>query len=397
MAIITFVVPWYGPDAPGGAEAETRRTAHHLQEAGLQVEVLTTCTRDLYADWGRNYYRPGVEQVGGITVRRFRVEKRDKAAFDAVNFRLMHGLPIAAADERVYIEQMVRSPELYDFIAANGDGRLFVFIPYMPSTTYFGAQIHPGCSVLIPCLHDEAYARLGLYREIVPAVRALVLHTGAERDLAGCLFPAPSGQIREVIGEGVDTDWTGDPARFRAAHGIDGPFLLAAGRREPGKNTPLLLEYWGRYWQSSGRSRGVKLVLMGPGEVHIPAAVAEGVVDLGFVSAQDKHDAQAAAVASCVPSLNESFSLTLMESWLAGRPALVHGGCAVTREHCVRSNGGLYFESYDEFAATLDYLFDHPDTAVRLGEQGRRYVLDNYQWPVVIGRYQALFARLEAA
>lgn len=395
MAIITFVVPWYGPDAPGGAEAETRRTAQQFQAAGMAVEVLTTCTRDLYADWARNYYRPGVEQVDGITVRRFPVEKRDRAAFDTVNLRLMHGLPIAAVDERVYIEQMVRSPELYAFIAANGDGRLFVFIPYMPSTTYFGAQIHPDRSLLIPCLHDEAYARLGLYREIVPAVRALVLHTNAEKDLADCLFPPVGEQVREVIGEGVDTDWTADASRFRAAYALHEPFLLVTGRREPGKNTPLLLDYWGRYRQASGRR--AKLVLMGPGEARIPPDIAEGVVDAGFAPVQDKRDAQAAAVASCVPSLNESFSLALMESWLAGRPALVHGGCAVTREHCVHSNGGLYFESYDEFAATLDYLFDHPDTAARMGEQGRRYVLANYRWPVVIERYRALFARLEVA
>ena len=47
MTIITFVTPWYGPDAPGGAEAETRRLVGQLRRAGVAVEVLTTTTRDL--------------------------------------------------------------------------------------------------------------------------------------------------------------------------------------------------------------------------------------------------------------------------------------------------------------------------------------------------------------
>ena len=83
-----------------------------------------------------------------------------------------------------------------------------------------------------------------------------------------------------------------------------------------------------------------------------------------------------------------------MESWLAGTPALVHGDCAVTREHCVKANGGLYFVNYDEFVATTDYLFDHPQTAVTLAQQGRQYVLENYRWPTVIGRYQQLINRV---
>jgi glycosyltransferase involved in cell wall biosynthesis len=395
--IVTFVAPWYGPDVPGGAEAVTRRTAEHLAEAGLPVEVLTTCTRDLYADWGRNYHRPGVSTINGVVVRRFPVERRDRAAFDAINVRLMRDLPVSAADERVFIEQMIRSPELLRFIAEEASERLYVFIPYLPSTTYFGAQIRPDRSLLIPCLHDEAYARLGLYREVLPRVRALVFHTEAERQLAQTLFPTGPDQIREVIGAGVDTDWTADADRFRRTTAIDGPFMLYAGRREPGKNTPLLLDYWSRYWAAEGRARGAKLVLIGSGELQMPAGAEDGVIDLGFVPVQDKADAFAAAAVSCQPSLHESFSITLMESWLAGTPNLVHADCAVTSEHCVRSNGGLYFADYDEFAATTSYLLDHAPVAKRMGEQGRRYVLENYRWPVVIGRYADLFARLEAA
>jgi glycosyltransferase involved in cell wall biosynthesis len=95
-----------------------------------------------------------------------------------------------------------------------------------------------------------------------------------------------------------------------------------------------------------------------------------------------------------LPSLNESFSIVLMESWLAGTPSLVHGRCAVTLEHSRRGNGGLYFTNYDEFTATLTYLLDHPAVADQLGRQGRRYALRNYAWDVIVPRYEQLIQQV---
>lgn len=389
---VTFVTPWYGPDIPGGMEAETRQTAEHLARAGMSVELLTTTVRDFFADWGKNHHKPGVSTVNGVTVRRFPVQKRDRAAFDAVNWRLMHNLPITPAQEQTYISQMLRSPRLYEHIQAECRHTLFLFIPYMFATTYYGAQICPPRSLIIPCLHDESYARLSLYRQVFPHVRALVLHTDAELALADALYPRSSDQIRAVLGEGVDTEWEGDAARFRQKYGLEGDFILVAGRKDQGKNTPLLLDYWRRYVHQ--RRPPLRLVFIGPGDITIPADIAETVIDLGFLPRQDKYDAHYASWLLCQPSLNESFSLVLMESWLAERPALVHAHCAVTREQCQKANAGLYFADYDEFAAALDYLQANPDTARILGQQGRRYVLANFHWDIVVARYQALLARI---
>ena len=110
---------------------------------------------------------------------------------------------------------------------------------------------------------------------------------------------------------------------------------------------------------------------------------------------QDKYDAYAAADIFCMPSVNESFSIATMESWLMETAVLVHGHCAVTREHCLKSNGGLYFTNYDEFAATVDYLLDNPAIARQMGRNGRQYVLDNFQWPTVIAKYQQLIETIE--
>ena len=96
----------------------------------------------------------------------------------------------------------------------------------------------------------------------------------------------------------------------------------------------------------------------------------------------------AGALAVCQPSVNESFSIVLMESWLQETPALVNRRCAVTRHHVTLSNGGLYFDDPIEFAAEVDYLRRHPKERREMGRQGRAYVLDNYSWPVVLGRFE---------
>lgn len=386
---VAFVTPWYGPDIPGGMEAETRRTAEQLAAAGLRVEVLTTCIRDFYADWGHNAHRPGVTTLNGVTVRRFRVRRRNRAAFDAVNAQLMAGRAVTSAEEQTYIATMFDCPDLYAYLHARADDTLFIFIPYMFATTVRGVPIWPQRALVIPCLHDEAYARMGIYRAVLPQARALLLHTYAERALATQLLGPSGAQLRPVIGEGVDDGWTADGARLRAQTGLDVPLVLYVGRREPGKNTPLLLRHWARY--VAERQTDATLLLVGPGDA---GALPPQTRDLGFVPRQTKYDALAAADCFVMPSVNESFSIVTMESWLAGTPVLVNGACAVTKEHVLRSNGGLYFDNYDEFAGALDRLLGDRPLARQLGAQGRRYVQANYRWETIVARYRALLAQV---
>jgi glycosyltransferase involved in cell wall biosynthesis len=386
---LAFVTPWYGPDIPGGAETEVRRTAEHLGQAGLEVEVLTTCIRDFYADWSHNYYPSGPEMTNGVLVRRFPVGPRDKARFDAVNAKLLQGLTVSAAEERVFVSEMMRADALYDYVEDHSRDYLFFFIPYMFATTYFGIQICPERSYLIPCLHDEAYARLNIYRSAFAGLRGWLFLSAPEMALAQRLFDLDSVHLT-LVGGGVDTAFTADADAFRRKYALEGPFLLFAGRRDAGKNVELLVDFFRRYrCERPGRS-ALQLIFIGPGRMPVKLAAGENIIDLGFVPGQDKYNAYGAATLLCQPSVRESFSIVLMESWMAGRPALVHADCAVTKDHCKRSNGGLYFANYDEFALCLDLLLDRPRLAARMGKNGRAYVLENFCWDIIVDKYQRL-------
>jgi len=85
-----------------------------------------------------------------------------------------------------------------------------------------------------------------------------------------------------------------------------------------------------------------------------------------------------------------------MEAWLAGTPILVHCRCAVTREHCLASNGGLFFGEYFEFVETVELLLDGGTLRQRLAENGRAYVLANFTWERVTENYLDVLRRLGA-
>lgn len=384
---VAFVIPWYG-DIPGGAESTCRETALRLARSGVDVEILTTCVKEFLSDWSTNYYREGVYHEDGIVVRRFPVRKRETKQFDEINFKLMHNQKVTPAEEEIFLREMIHSEKLYSYILEHGDDYdFFLLIPYMFGTTVRGSQIHPGKSILIPCLHDESYAHMGIYRSMFRNVREIVYLSEQESRFAHQIYKITGKE--HILGAGVNTDILSNPERFRDKYNIRGSFILYAGRRDVGKNVNQLIKFFCEYKEKHGTD--LKLVLIGKGTSPIPAGHENDIIDLGFVPIQDKYDAYGAATLFCLPSLNESFSLVIMEAWLCMTPVLVHGGCAVTRDHCVKSSGGLYYTSYDEFEGCLSFLLQNPQIAGKMASNGRKYVIENYSWNKIVSKYIRLF------
>jgi glycosyltransferase involved in cell wall biosynthesis len=286
----------------------------------------------------------------------------------------------------LFDELAVESDVLYAYLWKHRQDYFFLFMPYPYATTFWGAFLAPERSFLIPCLHDEPYARYSTYAWVFRRVRKVLFNSEAERDLAMCLYDLPAERTA-VLWEGVDMDWRGDAARFRERHGLHTPFLLYVGRRDTGKRTPWLIHAFCEYKLRRGGK--LKLALAGPGPITIPEAFVSEVVDLGYLDEQDKHDAYAAATLFVQPSAVESFSIVLMEAWLQGTAALVNGTCEVMRRHALRSGGAFFYENYYEFEAGLDHLLARPALRRELGRHGQAYVRANYRWEDVVERFVA--------
>ena len=392
---VAFVSPWFAERIPGGAEMELRGAVRHLKKSGMDVEILTSCVREFGADWNIDYYPQGTEYIWQVPVTRFPVRQRNAAAFDEVNAKLMAGETLSDKEENTYCREMVNSPDLYVYIREHYDEYdHFVFIPYMFGTTYYGMQECLPKAILIPCLHDESYARLRLFKTLYPKIRGMIYHAWPEHDLAGGLYDL-AGVRQTVMGEGVDTDFTYDADRFRDRYGITDPFILYAGRKDAGKGVDELMTYFGAYKESHPDSP-LKFVLIGGGSLEIPESLAGEVMDLGFVDLQDKYDGQAAALCLCQLSRNESFSLVIMESWLCERPVIVHEGCPVTRDFAERFEAGRAVGDSTSFAESIDFYLQHPEEAREMGRRGREKVLASFSREVIAEKFRAFFRECQA-
>lgn len=381
---IAFVVPRFEPQLAGGAEVHCQLLAERAAQTGHKVEVLTTCARDHFT-W-KNYYEPGNKIINGVTVRRFLVDpNRVTPMFLMIQRKIDFRMPISPKEELWWMEDNVRSRRMEEFISKNKSKYdWFIFMPYLFGTTYWGIQSAPEKSLLIPCLHDEPFAYLSIFKKMFQTVQGIMFNTYPEIELAKRLYELPEKKIT-MVSLGFEPGGVYKADDFRNKYGIHDPFILFAGRREGGKNIKVLLEYF-RLYKKHNATR-IKLVLLGSGAVDLTTEDKDNIFDLGYIPEDAKRGAFGAALLFCQPSIHESLSIVIMESWIAGRPILVHAGCAVTKDHCTRSGGGLYFSNYPEFEECVNYLLSNPDTADKMGKNGQKYVNENFSWDAVLKRF----------
>ena len=388
-----FVVPRYGPMIVGGAERLCRQYAERLASRGHGVEVFTTCARD-HVTW-RNAQAPGDQTINGVRVHRYATgPPKDLDLVAALEARVRARDELDLVGQLAWVLNAGASDTLLDAIDAAADRvDALVFLPYLFATTCFGLSVRPARSLVIPCLHDEPYARFAVLQRAMQGARGMIYNSAAERRLAERLIVdlPPS----RVVGVGFDEPHTNGrrpPRRIRSI----GPYVAYAGRREAGKNWPLLVSWMTLYAKALSTSGAMPLAAMGGGTLTMPAAARGVVLDLGRVDEQTKHAVLAAATLTAQLSVNESFSYAIFESWLARTPVVVHTECPVTREFCQASGGGLWAGSDEEFAVILDEVRTGSELRERLGRAGYSYVMDQFRWPTVIERLEAAISELMA-
>ena len=384
---LLFVPPRFADATVGGAERLVHALATRAIPDGWSAEVATTCARSHYT-W-ENELPPGESTEDGVLVRRFEVGPRDAVRYDTLHPTILSG-EASYAEELEWLGSSVWSPGLEEFLEEHAqDYDLCLFAPYLFGTTLWGAQVAPARSALIPCLHDEPYARL---RTVTPSSSrsAAASSTRGERSGWRVALRRPGGG---VVGMGFDKPDGPPAAGFAESRGL-GPYLLYAGRIEEGKRVHVAVEYAARY--AAERRDAPRLVLIGSGTYEPPEEAADVVAYAGLLDEEERRAAYAEALALVNPSHMESLSIVLMEAWLEGTPALVSSGSDVLREHVEHSGGGLMFGSYDEYRDAVDRLTSESGLREQLGSAGRAYVLDTYGWPPVRERFREAVEALAA-
>jgi glycosyltransferase involved in cell wall biosynthesis len=383
---ILFIVQRYGAEVAGGSEAACRSVAERLAAFGHDVEVATSRARS-YVDWA-DHYPAGAEVINGVVVNRFSVRApRVDRTFAPIHHRAMYDrrLPLTAEQDWLRI-QGPDLPDLLPWVRANAARfDVAVLFTYLYPTTALTlpdiAALLP--TVIVPTAHDEPPMEMRIFDEPVRSADAMVCLTPEELEVLKRRFRCQPNV--EVIGLGVDVHPVADASRFRAAHGLgDLPYLLFLGRLDPGKGSDELY----RYFVELRRTHGLAMKLVIVGEPVSRPEPHPDVIVTGFVDEQTKLDATAGATIFIQPSYFESFSLALCEAWVMRVPALVQGRCEVLAGQARRSGGAMPYTSYAEFETGVKRLLDDEALRRQMGEAGRQYVLDNYQWHDLTHRWE---------
>jgi len=386
---IAVVVQRYGPAVNGGAELHARYIAEHLARHG-QVEVLTTCATD-YVSW-RNELPAGVEQVNGVSVRRFKVKhERDQLVFGKRSDRVFEQRH-SIGDELDWLDaEGPTSPALVDYIAKHAaDYDYCLFFSYRYYHAYYGARAAGAKAILVPTAERDHTVGLSIFQPLFRSVRAVMYNSPEER----AMINAVSGNTSVpgvVVGIGSDVPNNPQAGRFRQKYNIRGPFAIYVGRIDQNKGCPELFEFF----QGYAKDPAGKLSLVLIGNTLLPIPEHKRIRHLGFLNDADKFDAMAAADVLIMPSYYESLSMVALEAWALGRPVLANGKCDVLKGQCLRSNAGLFYETLGEFIGALEAIEQNRWLAGSLGRNGRQFFRENYDWPVIERKYLDMFERLK--
>jgi glycosyltransferase involved in cell wall biosynthesis len=381
---LAFVTPRYGTEVIGGAETGARMVAERLcTRPGWEVEVMTSCAMD-HLTW-ENTEPPGTSVLNGVTVHRFPTASRRQLDYFELDGRLRVSPTTATLEEsrRWVALNGPMCPGLVDAVS-DTDADVVACYPYLFATTVDAIAVSGVPTVLHPAAHDEPALYLSAFQQSFRGVDGFVYHTQAERSLMEYAFGI-GARPQIVLGLGVN-DEAGAGRRGGDLLGLgDRPYLCYLGRVDEHKGCGMLAEYFGQYKER--HPGGLALAFVGPVSDRAPDHA--DIVVTGTVSEADKWDILAGAQVMVTPSAYESFSLVLLESWTVGVPVLVNASCAATMEHCRRSGGGLWFDSYRSFEVTVDRLLADGEFRHRLGDAGRAYTARYYRWPSIIDRYTA--------
>jgi glycosyltransferase involved in cell wall biosynthesis len=384
---LAFIVQRYGREIPGGAETLARQIAERLSRRH-QIDVLTTTARD-YVSW-KNEYPESEEKLRGVRVVRFPVEReRDIEEFNRFS-DWIYANPHSREDELRWLEmQGPVCPKLIEYLK-NEHHRydLLVFFTYLYYPTFYGIQVAPEKSVLLPTAHDEPPLRLGIYKEVFDNANSFIFNTEAEEVLVLQRFDVHR-KMRETIGIGMELLDPPDTTVFRRRYHASNRFLLYAGRIDEGKGCGELFNFFRLFREEHPEFGNLQLLLIGKKSMLIPSS--RDIRYLGFLDEDEKLAAMAAANAVVIPSRLESLSIVALEAFSVGTPIIVHGGSRVLVEHCRKANAGLYYTTYEEFEGIVEAVLGDKNLGRALGRQGQQYIKDRFGWDRLLAHYELAF------
>ncbi|TGL74956.1 glycosyltransferase family 4 protein [Leptospira jelokensis] len=382
MAKILFITPRFLQNASGGAEKLATDYVNILKETH-DVTVCTSTAKN-YVSW-KNEFKPGQIEENNFKIIRFPVEQsRNINKMNSILDRcLKAGDSVSMKDQMSFlIEQGPFCPKLVEFVSKHQfDYDLIVLIGYLYYPVVLSIPLLKVPFVIVPTFHDEPPFRLPIYRQTYLSHYFYSFNAPEELEVYESIHRQKVNRYF-LIGTYLDDPNSKlDTSNFESDESEMSFQLLTIGRIEPAKGYPTLFEYF-QQWKQLNHRTDVTLKCLGS-VFSMDISKEKEILFSGFVSEEKKVLEIQNSYLLLNPSAYESFSISIMESWLQEKPVLVNGMSSVMKGHCIRSQGGLYYSDSISFQRMLEYLLENKTIAKRMGKNGRKYVLSNFSKDII--------------
>ncbi len=400
---IAFVVQRYGRQVNGGAEQHCRDIAERVvcRPDVEKVKVFTTCARD-HTTWA-NHFPRGITVEQQVEVERFPVLTERNQLLQSIFGRLaLRGPRLRAFETPWLVAQGPFAPEIPLRLKANRHRfDVFVFFSYLYYPTIFGLPRVAERSLFVPTAHDEPALRLRCALRLFQQARGVAFNTHEERDLVISRVQMDP-TISDIVGCGVELDLPeGEPERRQR------PYLLYLGRIESAKGVPQLIDgfrcFRSRHAETPihtrwgvGVGKDLELVLAGR-RADVKPDGRDDVHWAGFVQESRRLALLRGCEAVVIPGKLDSLSLSLLEAWATRTPTIATSECPVKAGHTRRSGAGLLFGPEAPLEEVLATLFADESQRIKMTEAGRRYVCENYAWPLVVERFMRMVRQVNSS
>ncbi len=387
---VNLIISRYGNEITGGAERHCKDIAGILPEE-WEIHIHTTTAKD-YKTW-KNEYTPGTTQEGNIILHRYKVdETRNLQTFNHFSEKLKKLYPHhSLRHEWNWLKkQGPFSSSFFRFLKEEvNNSDINIYFSYLYYPTVYGLMNSRIPSVLVPMLHDEFPAYLKLYKSIFTQNRFYVFNAPEEQDLFFRIYgfhPEHSA----LIGTYVDFP---PEQLLQSDQKPEKLYILMIGRLDMGKGILDLINDFVE-WKSISQNN-LELWIAGKDTETMEKKIRKPFLKfLGYISEEEKAYYIREAAAIINPSSLESFSILLMESWAQGRPVIVNANSPVTKGHCVRSNGGLFYKDKESLFSILNLLVRERSLFERMGRNGREYVRKNFLKEIVKNKWLSFLERV---
>jgi len=249
--------------------------------------------------------------------------------------------------------------------------------------------------VCTPLIHfEDPNHRNPLLWKVLQGASAVIACSNYERE--GMMSMGINPSKIHLIPMGINLEEWKDPVgdRFRRKYRLEGKkIILFAGTKDYNKGAIHLLQAVEKIRQ---KVKDVILVSIGlptrewkkkRSQLH-----EDDLLDLGYISEEEKREAFDACDLFVMPSRYDSFGIVYLEAWRCGKP-VIGAKVGAIPEVIEEGKDGLLVEfgEVDQLVSAIISLLNHPDLVKEMGETGRKKVIDRFNWQKNIGKIEEVF------